>query len=443
MGRPVGDAIVSTSVSSSNFELNLFVPVMFHPATHFFVGFGPLARRARVVAVRLWQFDRSRAAKDTLPSRAMLPRLGFYWTLTFTACVPRMGEPNATTTNTGNLSAKPMPSVMQASPPLPSAIPSMSLAAPVTPVAPPHHAPPRVQSLPQLDNSLREHLGEDGTRRFEFLRSLCPIALQHNANRWLVGCRACPPFDDAAPDGTAPEVGFGAGEFYELESLTPGSFTRAGADEMAAVFSGCEAADENRGGTLLAERGVDGLWASRSYKSGLHPDSCLAFRRPDGRDLLVCRWEYTHQGRGSSNILVQDFAATTAKAGEDSWANLLTLEDVAASSCMDLDSTPTSAVNRWVTTGRIDALTLLRSGGGSSGLVVHAHASRGRPTAAYLTLCRKWLNERVKANPRYVDVRPGLNAPALRLVFLWRNNGFEPDAATKASLLQLGAMQAQ
>lgn len=41
VGRPVGDEIVSTSLSSSNLALNLFVPVMFHPATHFFVGFGP------------------------------------------------------------------------------------------------------------------------------------------------------------------------------------------------------------------------------------------------------------------------------------------------------------------------------------------------------------------------------------------------------------------
>jgi hypothetical protein len=41
VGRSVGDAIVSTSLSSSNLALNLFVPIMFHPVEHFFVGFGP------------------------------------------------------------------------------------------------------------------------------------------------------------------------------------------------------------------------------------------------------------------------------------------------------------------------------------------------------------------------------------------------------------------
>lgn len=32
---------MSTTVSSTNLALNLYVPIMFHPAPHFFVGFGP------------------------------------------------------------------------------------------------------------------------------------------------------------------------------------------------------------------------------------------------------------------------------------------------------------------------------------------------------------------------------------------------------------------
>lgn len=32
---------MSTTSSSTNLALNLYVPIMFHPATHFFVGFGP------------------------------------------------------------------------------------------------------------------------------------------------------------------------------------------------------------------------------------------------------------------------------------------------------------------------------------------------------------------------------------------------------------------
>jgi len=363
----------------------------------------------------------------------MRRRLRFWLLLSLTACAVRSVEPGA--------SATPSLSANRQSPSLPSASPSSPPVGSVALSEPHLAARPKAQSLPELDNSLRKKLGKDGTSRFEFLRSLCPIAVQHNGNRWLVGCRACPPFDDAAPDGKVPEVGFDAGEFYELEGLTPGSFTRAGADEMAAVFSGCEAADENRGGTLLAERGADGFWAARSYKSGLHPNSCITFQRPDGRDLLVCRWAYAHQGLGHDNILVQDFGATAAKAGQESWSQLVTLEDDAASICMDHEATPTWGSNSWVTTGRIDGFGLLPAVSRAAGLVVHAHASRGKSTAAYVTLCRNWLGEKAKANPRYIDVRPGLNAPALRLVFLWNGNGFEPDAATKATLLQLAPAQ--
>jgi hypothetical protein len=36
-----GDVSIDTSKSNDSLALNLFVPVMFHPATHFFLGLGP------------------------------------------------------------------------------------------------------------------------------------------------------------------------------------------------------------------------------------------------------------------------------------------------------------------------------------------------------------------------------------------------------------------
>ena len=36
-----GNVDIATSTSNDSIALNLFVPVMFHPATHFFVGLGP------------------------------------------------------------------------------------------------------------------------------------------------------------------------------------------------------------------------------------------------------------------------------------------------------------------------------------------------------------------------------------------------------------------
>lgn len=41
LSAPGSDTTVSASESSSGLALNLFVPVMFHPVPHFFLGFGP------------------------------------------------------------------------------------------------------------------------------------------------------------------------------------------------------------------------------------------------------------------------------------------------------------------------------------------------------------------------------------------------------------------
>jgi len=367
----------------------------------------------------------------------MIRRLGLCLVLLLTACTTRLAATGASAASANEPAVTPAASAKSPPSALPSALASPPPAEQIASSEAAPAARPKIASLPQLDASLRKQLGKEGIRRFEFLRSICPISLQQNGTRRLVGCRVCPPFEEATPDGKAPEVGFDPGEFYELEGLTPGSFTRAGADEMAAVFSGCEAADENRGWTLLAERAADGLWVARKYKSGLHPNACVALKRPDGRDLLVCRWEYAHQGLGHASILVQDFAQESAVAGAESWTNWVMLEDNAVSICMDLEATPTLAASSSVTTARIDGLELLPSVGRTAGLVVHAHAWRGKASAAYLALCRNWLHEKVKANPRHIDVRPGLNAPAMRLEFLWNGRDFEPSAVTQAILRKL------
>jgi hypothetical protein len=140
--------------------------------------------------------------------------------------------------------------------------------------------------------------------------------------------------------------------------------------------------------------------------------------------------------------LVQDFAAASRQADDNGWTNLVMFDDGAASVCMDQAGKRTLSADVTVTTARIDDFALLPSTGDHPpGLVVHAHASRSKPTASYLARCRNWLAERVKANPRYIDVRPGLYPPALRLVFLWTGNSFEPDATTKAIKLRLATTQ--
>jgi hypothetical protein len=370
----------------------------------------------------------------------VIRRLGIWAALWATACTSEAAQPRVGVNAPARTDSVPLRATSAAEATASSAkVPSPHAPAEPDTSSKPHRpATDQHELLPKLDNALRKELGVEGARRFEFLRSLCPIALQRNQNRLLVGCRVCPPFDAAPPDGMALEVGLDESEFFELEGLTSGSFTRVGADEAAAVFSGCESAAENRGGTVLAERRPDGLWDSRAYKSGLHPNSCLAFKRPDRRDLLVCRWSYGHQGIGRHSLLVVDFADVSSPTADEGWRNLVTLDDDAASVCMEHGAKRSFPVDRWVTTGRIDGVELLAPiGDRPPGIVVRAHASRTKPTAAYLARCRDWLAEPAKANPRYIDVRPSLRPPALRLVFQWTGASLEPDVTTRAILQKL------
>jgi hypothetical protein len=131
------------------------------------------------------------------------------------------------------------------------------------------------------------------------------------AHRVHVGCRTCPPFEGpaAVSDG---RIAVDGKDFFELELFISGHFTAANADQRLAVFNGCEPHSANRGGTLLAERTGD-KFRSLRYLSGLHPQACQAYQRPDGRDLAVCEFSDVHQSTSTDTLSVLDFAADPPK----------------------------------------------------------------------------------------------------------------------------------
>jgi hypothetical protein len=214
--------------------------------------------------------------------------------------------------------AAPPPAVTQAAPPAPPPSPAHSVEPSPDPAAAPN--PPPIG--PVAD-----------TEALAIARSVCPAAVKHDEDRVRrVGCRACPPFGpSAAPDGKVvsdPET------FYPIEGVYPGSFTAPGADQRAVVFEGCEPHADNYGGTLLVDAVGPGAFKVAGYYSGVHPESCRPYRRPDGRDLLVCTWSDVHQGSGYEQLFAFDFTvATPGDRGPKGWTELVTVHRNAFAAC--------------------------------------------------------------------------------------------------------------
>jgi hypothetical protein len=192
-----------------------------------------------------------------------------------------------------------------APPPLPPA--------PVASAAPPPVAEPAPGS-PRFLDAIPADLPPELAQQIGFLSDLCNVAMHYEtggAHRIHVGCRSCPPFEGpaAVSDG---RIAVDGKDFFELELLVSGHFTAANAEQRLAVFNGCEPHSENWGGTLIAERQGD-KFKSLRYLSGLHPQACKAYHRPDGRDLAVCELSDAHQSISTDSLSVLDFAVDPPK----------------------------------------------------------------------------------------------------------------------------------
>jgi hypothetical protein len=191
---------------------------------------------------------------------------------------------------------------------------------PPTPAAaPPSAAPPVAQAepapgSPRFLDAIPADLPPELAQQVGFLSDVCNVAMLYEtggAHRVRVGCRSCPPFEGplAASDG---RIAVDGKDFFELELFVSGHFTAASADQRLAVFNGCEPHSENRGGTLIAELQGD-KFRSLRYLSGLRPQACRAYHRPDGRDLAVCEFIDAHQSTSSDVLSVLDFAVDPPK----------------------------------------------------------------------------------------------------------------------------------
>lgn len=272
--------------------------------------------------------------------------------------------------------------------------------------------------------------------KLAIVTSICSAAIQHREGKVRVGCRACPPFagDDGKPDGRVavdPEL------LFPLESLHHGSFSRPGADEIAAVFEGCEPHAANYGGTLFAEK-TNGGYRMITYASGLHPSSCKVYRRKDGRDVLVCRWSDAHQSTAFTQVLVYDLARATADDPLRGWDQLVQVETNGYSVCWGVS--PDAGVMQGSV---LDFRFEDRNGDGVPDVVVDILHKKTPYSAALDKAIQKKCAE-AEAKAQRPDDAPTIDVPKLlgkpakhTLEFIADGPGFKPTAKTAALLKRM------
>jgi hypothetical protein len=273
--------------------------------------------------------------------------------------------------------------------------------------------------LPLVDARLVAKLTPLQRTTLEQVQRFCSAGVRPNANRWEVGCRACPPYDGVTGAGTAHVFEWGDPPFSVVEQVVEGGFTAAGADEVVVVSEGCDGiAHTDAGLSALKRQGAD-TWSTLAVVRGWRQGPCLASRLAGGRDRLVCRVVERRD-----HVIRYALASYEFSALRDTWeakrSDVWVLEDDAAQYC--IRSRSHLEVGETVTAGRIDAIHSEPANGIlAAAVVVDVHTVSTRPTAEYLAACKRWMAELAGANPRYVDVAAALHPRAARLVFEWKD----------------------
>jgi hypothetical protein len=192
------------------------------------------------------------------------------------------------------------------------------------PAATPSSTPPAPASASSaIPTELLRNATAEDRAKLDLASQICPAAIRKNHEPGVpgqalrVGCRACPPFDKAPPDGKLPFVEADDRTVFELLQIFPGSFSKAGKQQAAVVIQGCEpSADPSKqpgvptfdpGGTLLVEK-EGPTWRALEYRSGFRPSHCMAFPRNGERSLLVCRLQGRRDNGAYAAIVSYDFA---------------------------------------------------------------------------------------------------------------------------------------
>lgn len=88
-----------------------------------------------------------------------------------------------------------------------------------------------------------------------------------------------------------------------IDTVVAGSFTAPLAVEALADYEGCEPHAGNFGGSVLLRRRAGG-WERIAFLPGERTQTCLRFRRPDGRDALACFSTWAGQGEEDGAIVL-------------------------------------------------------------------------------------------------------------------------------------------
>jgi hypothetical protein len=255
----------------------------------------------------------------------------------------------------------------------PSRAPAPALAESEAPAASADDDPP-VLSLPAGRRILEDPSAAERRALDATLEAMCATRAAMFGGELLRGCTCCPPFD-GCPPGSKPTPD---GEIYPLVGVARGSFTRAGARELAATFIGCEARSGNEGGTVLYGEERGRLRRIR-YESGLMA-SCVTVPRRERADVLLCRSADGRQGWYHDRVFTFDFTRATEEARYD------TVVDVTQSlhsGCWSVDGFPVTA-HVIVRLELVDA-----DGDGDEDLVLTVEARKGRVDASFSATCRR------------------------------------------------------
>jgi|SoiMethySBSTD1v2_1073268.scaffolds.fasta_scaffold424105_2 hypothetical protein len=247
----------------------------------------------------------------------------------------------------------------------------------------------------------------------KFLSPLCETAVvpsERNPKQVEVGCSCCPPFDGCGPVSGGQPRGNADGAFPAV-TRTAGSFTKPGVQELAVTFDGCEPHAGNYGGTMLYRKQQD-AWVVASYTSGMHPQRCQPYRLREGRDVLICEWSDAHQGTGSQNVFVYDFAAPD----RECWTDLAGFVDDSFL-CEGEPGKPLT----WSTLDRVRIQDVDRDG--ILDLRIEGRERSGLPSRRFQDVCMKKLSKEQIPTPAELEAEHALLGPLKRVVYDFISDG--------------------
>lgn len=219
------------------------------------------------------------------------------------------------------VASAPAQSTPSAPPPRASA--SAAPAASSGPKVPETASVPEAPQTPETASELFAKLPAEEQAKRALLERICAPAIGKYTGEFVseldgvlvYGCSCCAPFEECPPSAGSELVVADPNNVYPLRHSHMGSFTKAGAHELAATFTGCEPGAADRGGTMIFSE-ADARLDQVAYRSGVNPDACKVLARRGERDRLVC---LRSDGQASTNytqLLLVDLALETGNVNE-------------------------------------------------------------------------------------------------------------------------------